>query len=59
MHNKIVELVVEMLELNITAESREKNKARIDAIDLSIDRLVYKLYNLTEEEIFIIDNSFK
>ncbi len=32
-------------------------KAQIDKIDKEIDKMVYKLYELTEEEIQIIENS--
>lgn len=53
--NKFVELVGEMLALNKTAESREKNKTKIEAVDYEIDQLVYKLYGLGDEEIKIIE----
>ena len=31
------------------------NKKQIDILDNQIDKLVYKLYNLTEEEIKIVE----
>jgi len=55
LHDKIVTLVDEMLKLNKTPESREKNKTKIDAVDYEIDKLVYKLYGLTDEEIKLIE----
>ncbi len=32
-------------------------KAEIDKTDKEIDQMVYKLYNLTEEEIQIVENN--
>jgi len=55
LHDKIVTLVDEMLKLNKTPESRDKNKTKIEAVDYEIDKIVYKLYCLTEEEIKIVD----
>jgi len=37
-------------------EQKEQLKARIDYTDQKIDKLVYELYGLTEEEIRIIEN---
>jgi len=37
--------------------SREQLQRRIDAIDDQIDRLVYELYELTEEEIGVVENN--
>ena len=56
LHDKLVKLVDEMLKLNKTPESREKNKTKIEAVDYEIDQLVYKLYGLNKEEINIIEN---
>ncbi|MFA5188282.1 MAG: N-6 DNA methylase [Patescibacteria group bacterium] len=53
--NKLVKLIDEMLKLNKTIESREKNKTRIEAVDYEIDKVVYKLYNLTPEEINVVE----
>jgi len=55
-YNNIFDLVDEMLKLNKTSESREKNKTRIEAVDYEIDQLVYKLYGLNEEEIKIVED---
>jgi hypothetical protein len=38
-----------------TAHDREVLQAQIDATDRQIDRLVYDLYGLTEEEIRIVE----
>jgi hypothetical protein len=54
-YNKIIELVDEMLKLNKTPESRGKNKTRIEVVDYEIDQLVYKLYNLTAEEVKVVE----
>ncbi len=51
----IIKLVDEMLKLNKTSESREKNKTKIEAVDYEIDQEVYKLYNLTPEEIKVVE----
>ena len=61
-HDKIVSLVQQMLDLNkrLSAtrdpRSREQLQRRIDATDTQIDQLVYELYNLTEEEIAVVEN---
>jgi hypothetical protein len=36
-------------------EQKEQLKARIDYTDKKIDKLVYELYGLTEEEIKIVE----
>lgn len=46
-----------MFKLNKTPESREKNKTKIEAVDYEIDKLVYKLYGLSEEEIKNIEGA--
>ena len=62
-HDKIVLLVEQMLDLNkrISASQTQHEKTilhrQIDATDRQIDQLVYKLYELTEEEIGIIEVS--
>jgi predicted type IV restriction endonuclease len=60
-HNRMVALVEQMLALHRqlaatrTTHEQENLKRQIDAIDRRIDRLVYDLYYLTEEEIQIIE----
>lgn len=62
-HDRIVDLVGQMLslhqQLSATKLDHDKNtlQRQIDATDLQIDRLVYELYGLTEEEIKIVENS--
>ena len=51
LHDKLVILVNEMIELN---KNQEKNKTKIAAKDLEINDLVYKLYDLTPEEIDVV-----
>jgi predicted type IV restriction endonuclease len=60
-HTKMVELVDQMLELqkkfHSTKLETEKKlfKNQIDILDNQIDQLVYELYELTEEEIAIVE----
>jgi adenine-specific DNA-methyltransferase len=60
-HDQIVELVELMLDLNKQlatarlAEKKEQLQAQIAFTDKQIDKLVYQLYNLTEEEIRLIE----
>jgi len=60
-HNKMVSLVEQMLELHkkISGVKNPNEKTRIQrqisATDSRIDRLVYQLYNLTEDEIKIVE----
>ena len=62
-HDRLVELVQQMLELHRRrAESgdprtREMLDRHITTTDQHIDRLVYELYGLTEEEIKIVEGS--
>jgi hypothetical protein len=64
-HDKLVDLVEQMLELNKrlseTKTDHEKDVFRyqIDNTDRQIDRLVYELYGLTEEEIRIVEESVR
>jgi hypothetical protein len=37
------------------SEKSEKNKTKIEALDYEINKLVYKLYGSTEEEIKIVE----
>lgn len=60
-HDKMVKMVEQMLFLNKKVAKlktpHEKNviKRQIDATDRQIDNLVYKLYNLTDKEIKIVE----
>ncbi len=62
-HNRMVELVERMLLLHkqvATAKTSHDKTAiqrQIDTTDQQIDRLVYELYGLTEEEIKIVDET--
>ena len=62
-HDKIVKLVDQMLDLNIeilnakSEQSKSIIQRRIDAIDQQIDSLVYKLYDLTDAEINVVEKS--
>ena len=60
----MVELVQSMLDLHKFASSgTDHDKTllarQIEATDRQIDRLVYELYDLTEEEIGIVENGTK
>jgi len=60
-HDRMVTLVEKMLDLNkcpAAAKAPPEKEAlagMIDATDREIDRLVYKLYGLTEEEIAVVE----
>jgi len=58
-HQQIIDLVKHMLELHKrkpqTPYEQELLQREIDATDAQIDRLVYDLYGLTEEEIKIVE----
>jgi len=62
-HDKMVSLVDQMLSLNKqlsgakTDQEKTALQRQIDATDKQIDRLVYELYGLTEEEIRIVEGS--
>jgi len=62
-HDQMVELVNRMLELNKklaeTKTGHEKTllQRQAETTDRQIDRLVYELYDLTEEEIKIVEDS--
>jgi type I restriction-modification system DNA methylase subunit len=57
----LIKLVESMLQLNkdlqqaVLPEQKEQIKARINYTDKKIDKLVYELYGLTEEEIKIVE----
>ncbi len=59
----MVSLVDQMLSLNKqlarakTDQEKTALQRQIDATDRQIDRLVYELYELTEEEIRIVEGS--
>jgi hypothetical protein len=61
MHDDLVSLVENMLELNKQLQKanfdseKEPVDRQIAATDNKIDQLVYKLYDLTEEEIRIVE----
>jgi hypothetical protein len=63
LHDQMVQLVQTMLDLNKklqtakTAHDKTLLERRIAATDNQIDQLVYKLYDLTEEEIAIIEGT--
>ncbi|MGQ9628246.1 MAG: Eco57I restriction-modification methylase domain-containing protein [Anaerolineae bacterium] len=62
-HDKMVALVERMLELHKkqaeakTQADRELYRRQIEATDKEIDKLVYELYGLTEEEIKIVESA--
>ena len=62
-HDKLVALVESMLDLQKkyynTRMERDKElyERQIKVVDAQIDRLVYDLYELTEEEIEIVEKS--
>ena len=59
----MVELVEGMLDLHKrlasarTAQDKTVIQRQIDAVDNQIDQLVYQLYNLTDEEIGIVEEA--
>jgi hypothetical protein len=59
----MVSLVEQMLELHKKLDAaklgseKEMIQRRINATDTEIDRLVYKLYGLTDEEIAIVEGN--
>jgi hypothetical protein len=65
LHDRMVTLVTQMLDLNKKLQDArlEQEKTllarQIEATDASIDKLVYELYGLTEEEIRIVEASGK
>jgi len=65
MHDKIVFLVNKILNLHkkLVSAKIQDEKIRLEreirAVDKEIDRLVYQLYGLTEEEIRIVEESVK
>jgi hypothetical protein len=47
---------IETLVENILALKKENPAADVSALEAEIDRLVYKLYGLTDEEVKIVEN---
>ena len=64
LENKVITSVEKIIELNDllvvskTPQEEKLLKMQIDNLDKQINRMVYKLYNLTEEEIAIIEGSY-
>ncbi len=62
-HNRMVELVDQMLELNQqlatarTPQARDVLQRHIEVTDKEIDHLVYELYGLTQAEIALVENA--
>jgi len=62
LHSRMVALVDQLLALHKqladakTPHDKNAIQRQIDAADHQIDRLVYELYGLTEEEIAIVEN---
>jgi hypothetical protein len=64
-HDRMVTLVTQMLDLNKKLQDARLEQERtmlsrqIGATDATIDKLVYELYGLTEEEIAIVEGNAK
>jgi hypothetical protein len=64
-HDKIVTLVERMMDLHDrlagakAPDDKTKLQRQIDATDREIDRLVYNLYGLTEEEVGIVEDGLR
>jgi len=62
-HDRMIALVQQMLDLNArlpqvnTGYDRTAMQRQIDATDRQIDRLVYELYDLSEEEIRLVEEA--
>ena len=59
MHDEMVKLVNEMLDLHrqlpdMTGEGRRVTEMQIEATDTAIDKLVYRLYGLSEDEVAVV-----
>ncbi len=59
-HAKLVSLVERMLELHKRSprlpQEQEMVKREIESTDVRIDRLVYELYGLSEDEVRIVES---
>ena len=64
-HDKLVSLVERMLELKKKyhetrmEQDKELCERQIKMVDAQIDRLVYDLYGLTEEEVKVVESDLK
>ena len=62
-HDEIVKLVEQMLKLHTdintarTPQDKELLQRQIDATDKQIDKLVYELYGLTDDEIKVVEDN--
>ena len=62
LHDQIVNLVNQMLDLNNklaeakTPQAKDLLKRQIETTDKQIDQLVYELYDLTDDEIKIVES---
>ena len=57
-HDRLVALVERMLALQVKlAAAKTMLQRQIDATDGQIDRLVYELYGLTEEEVALVEGA--
>jgi hypothetical protein len=56
-HDRLVELVDQILvaQSNLRESATELDRKRIAILDAQIDRAVYELYGLTEEEIAVVE----
>ena len=59
-HEKMMSLVERMLELHKSPTARtpgdkERVKREIESTDKAIDRLVYELYGLSEDEVKVVE----
>ena len=59
-HEKMVSLVERMLELHktpsaCTPQDKERVKREVESTDRQIDRLVYELYGLTDDEVKVVE----
>jgi hypothetical protein len=63
LHDRLVGLVENLMKLNHDAinsrfpNEQESLSRHINAIDIQIDQLVYQLYELTDEDIRVIENT--
>ena len=64
-NKQIIKASEQLISLNIavdlakTPQEKKNLQRQIDALDNQIDRLVYELYDLTEDEIKIVEESVK
>ena len=53
----VEEKVDQLLGLSGSMVQQEKNKIQIGAIERELNKIVYRIYGLTEDEIKLIENS--